>query len=306
MYRQVQAAAAEAKKLPSWLGIASPAQRKHYKRLLRRYLVSIFALETKLWQDLPDLEPFARQALIAKLTVDGFYPQLDIDTPLFDMPDDVSTHYEGWTSQGAVGDRQIKTVVSKERTTFSMLQLALHNLNPEAPWTRWRLNRARWLEPVWKERLSVSYLIKMIASLNVGGEYDKQIRKAFYPSPGSSFGLSQALVERGFKQRAEMQLYSAARQGLNDWRQRLFTFAMAARKAAFASGRAMAEEYARMSGYSGVRLLEVSESYQSYGPMMRGEGAIAVTAVSADATTQIEPGEVGTGVSVLVKYEMTR
>ena len=80
----------------------------------------------------------------------------------------------------------------------------------------------------------------------------------------------------------------------------------AAREAAFASGRAMAEEYARMSGYSGVRLLEVSESYQSYGPMMRGEGAIAVTAVSADATTQIEPGEVGTGVSVLVKYEMTR
>ena len=68
----------------------------------------------------------------------------------------------------------------------------------------------------------------------------------------------------------------------------------------------MAEEYARMSGYTGVRLLEISESYQSYGPMMRGEGAIAVSSVSADATTQIEPGEVGTGVSVLVKYEMTR
>ena len=227
----LQAAATQAKKLPSWLGIASPAERKHYKRLLRRYLVSIFALETKLWQDLPDLEPFARKALIAKLTEDGFYPQLDIDTPLLDMPDDVSTHYEGWTSQGAVGDRQIKTVVSKERTTFSMLQLALHNLDPEAPWTRWRLNRARWLDPTWKERLSVSYLIKMIASLNVGGEYDKQIRRAFYPSPGSSFGLSQALIDRGFKQRAEMQLYSAVRQGLKDWGQRLFTFAMAARKA---------------------------------------------------------------------------
>ncbi|MBV2080117.1 MULTISPECIES: DUF6543 domain-containing protein [Pseudomonas] len=227
----LQAAATQAKKLPPWLGIASSAQRKHYKRLLRRYLVSIFALETKLWQDLPDLEPFARKALIAKLTEGGFYPQLDIETPLFDMPDDVSTHYDGWTSQGAVGDRQIKTVVSKERTTFSMLQLALHNLDPEAPWTRWRLNRARWLDPTWKERLSVSYLIKMIASLDVGGEYDKLIRRAFYPSPGSSFGLSQALIDRGFKQRAEMQLYSAVRQGLNDWGQRLFTFAMAARKA---------------------------------------------------------------------------
>lgn len=227
----LQAAATQAKKLPSWLGIAAPAQRKHYKRLLRRYLVSIFALETKLWQDLPDLEPFARKALIAKLTEDGFYPQLDIDTPVFDLPDDVRSYYEGWTSQGAVGDRQIKTVVSKERTTFSMLQLALHNLDPGASWTRWRLNRARWLDPTWKECLSVSYLIEMIASLNVGGEYDKQIRRAFYPSPGSSFGLPQALVYRGIEQRAEMQLYSAVRQGLNDWGQRLFTFAMAARKA---------------------------------------------------------------------------
>ncbi|MBX7495679.1 SIMPL domain-containing protein [Qipengyuania sp. 6B39] len=79
-----------------------------------------------------------------------------------------------------------------------------------------------------------------------------------------------------------------------------------ARKAAFARGRAMAEDYARMAGYSGVRLLEVSESFQSYGPMPMAEGAIAVTATSRDAKTQIEPGQVGTGVTVTVKYEMTR
>ena len=79
-----------------------------------------------------------------------------------------------------------------------------------------------------------------------------------------------------------------------------------ARTAAFASGRAMAENYARMAGYSSVRLLEVSESFQSYGPpppMMamarRGESA-------ADASTPIEPGEVGTGVTITVKYEMVR
>lgn len=79
-----------------------------------------------------------------------------------------------------------------------------------------------------------------------------------------------------------------------------------ARDAAFRRGKSMAEDYARMAGYSGVRLLEVSESFQSYGPMPMAEGAIAVTTVSADAKTQIEPGQVGTGVTVTVKYEMTR
>jgi hypothetical protein len=79
-----------------------------------------------------------------------------------------------------------------------------------------------------------------------------------------------------------------------------------ARTNAFKSGRTMAEDYAQMAGYSGVRLLEVSESFQSYGP--RPE-AIVVTAASRDAAapaTQIEPGEVGTGVTITVKYEMTR
>ena len=79
-----------------------------------------------------------------------------------------------------------------------------------------------------------------------------------------------------------------------------------ARAKAFQSGQAMATSYARMAGYTGVRLLEVSESYQNYGP---GPEAIVVTAASRDsgeAKTQIEPGEVGTGVTITVKYEMTR
>ena len=79
-----------------------------------------------------------------------------------------------------------------------------------------------------------------------------------------------------------------------------------ARDAAFRSGRAMAENYARMAGYTGVRLLEVSESYQSYGPMPVAQRGAMMASESADAKTQIEPGQVGTGVTVTVKYEMTR
>lgn len=77
-----------------------------------------------------------------------------------------------------------------------------------------------------------------------------------------------------------------------------------ARTAAFANGKAMAENYARMAGYSSVRLLEVSESFQSY---MRPPMVMAsARAESADVSTPIEPGEVGTGVNLTVKYEMVR
>ncbi|MDD3798897.1 MAG: SIMPL domain-containing protein [Novosphingobium sp.] len=77
-----------------------------------------------------------------------------------------------------------------------------------------------------------------------------------------------------------------------------------ARKAAMEHARAQAMEYARMAGYSGVRLLEVSESIGHTGPvpMLR----MAADAVAAAPPTPVEPGLVGTGVTVSVKYEMTR
>lgn len=75
-----------------------------------------------------------------------------------------------------------------------------------------------------------------------------------------------------------------------------------ARKAAMESARTRAMEYAGWAGYSGIRLLEVSESVMAFSPqpMLR---AMAADSVSA---TPIEPGMVGTGVTITVKYEMTR
>lgn len=76
-----------------------------------------------------------------------------------------------------------------------------------------------------------------------------------------------------------------------------------ARKAAMQSARARAMEYAGWAGYSNIRLLEVSESVMSSNPqpMMR---MMAVEA-AADASTPIQPGMIGTGVTITVKYEMT-
>lgn len=77
-----------------------------------------------------------------------------------------------------------------------------------------------------------------------------------------------------------------------------------ARGTAFKRARMMAEQYASMAGYSGVKLLEVSENIQSHGPIPMAEGAIRVTSSKAAAAPPIEPGEVGTGVTISVKYEM--
>jgi uncharacterized protein YggE len=77
-----------------------------------------------------------------------------------------------------------------------------------------------------------------------------------------------------------------------------------ARTRGFQRGQEMAQNYARMAGYTGVRLLEVSESVQNRGPIV--PMAYAVRAQAADAKTPVEAGEVGTTVNLTVKYEMTR
>ncbi|UYH55477.1 SIMPL domain-containing protein [Qipengyuania sp. SS22] len=79
-----------------------------------------------------------------------------------------------------------------------------------------------------------------------------------------------------------------------------------ARKAAFDKARAQAEEYAQWSGFGGVRLLEVSESVASSGPMPFAESDARQAIKVSAAPTPVEPGLVGTMVSLTVKFEMTR
>lgn len=76
-----------------------------------------------------------------------------------------------------------------------------------------------------------------------------------------------------------------------------------ARRQALETARAQALEYARASGYSDIRVLEISETVASQPPMpfLR-----AARAEAADAATPVQPGMVQAGVSVRVSYEMTR
>ena len=76
-----------------------------------------------------------------------------------------------------------------------------------------------------------------------------------------------------------------------------------ARKAAMETARAQALDYARMAGYSDIRLLSVSET-MAYGRPMPMIQTTSKMADAAAAPTPVEPGLVGTSVMVTVKYEM--
>ena len=76
-----------------------------------------------------------------------------------------------------------------------------------------------------------------------------------------------------------------------------------ARRAAMETAQAQAMEYARAAGYTGLRLLEISESVAVQPPIHFGR---AVAAEAADASTPVQPGLVQAGVTVRVTYELTR
>ncbi|HUQ13501.1 MAG TPA: SIMPL domain-containing protein [Novosphingobium sp.] len=80
----------------------------------------------------------------------------------------------------------------------------------------------------------------------------------------------------------------------------------AAREAAFKAAGEQAQSYARMAGYSGLRLLSVEETLQRGGPIPFDVANNLPIRVTAAKVTPIEPGRVGTSVQLTAKYEMTR
>jgi uncharacterized protein YggE len=78
-----------------------------------------------------------------------------------------------------------------------------------------------------------------------------------------------------------------------------------ARRNALERARVLATEYARQTGYSGLRLLEIDESVSGLQPPMPLMRAVKLEAQDA-AATPVQPGLVGTVVNVTVKYELTR
>lgn len=221
-------AAAHVKVMPAWLAGAGQALRKRYQRQSLQHLESCAVLEQQLALALPSLEAFARATLIERLHKDRLHPQLDIDEPFLDMPDDVSSHWQSHPQRPA-GDSGVRVVVSPQRNTYSLLQLALHNLDAEAHWTELRLHYSRYLNAHWSRQLPANALIELISSLDVAGQYEQLVIRAFYPTKDETSALPPALVERPLSQQARLALFSATQQGLSAAGQSLFATALAAR-----------------------------------------------------------------------------
>ncbi len=229
--QMVMASAKLAAKMPAWYAQVPASSSRQHALLVNRQHRSVLNLQRQLVGALGNVEHFARPLLNQQLTLDGFYPELDIDQPLFDIPDDVSSVWVGHPER-SVGESGPKTVVSKERTTFSFLQLALTNLDPEAPWTAWRLKRMRLLVPAWKTRLSVDYLIKTIAALDIGGQYDRKILSVCYGEGDIAHAATESplhheLLRRPVRHQAKIDLIGAQQLKLSEWGQKLFRRAMA-------------------------------------------------------------------------------
>ncbi|KLI63148.1 SIMPL domain-containing protein [Aurantiacibacter marinus] len=78
-----------------------------------------------------------------------------------------------------------------------------------------------------------------------------------------------------------------------------------ARQAAFQTGREQAREYARMSGYADIRLLQISENVVTSAPMpYQGDIIVTASPVSRSELTPVRPGQINASVSVNFTYEL--
>ncbi len=75
-----------------------------------------------------------------------------------------------------------------------------------------------------------------------------------------------------------------------------------ARSRAVARGQAQATSYAKMLGYTGVKVLSISESVEAAFPVYDVAKMVAEFAPTA---TPVQPGMVSSGVSVTITYEVT-
>ena len=76
-----------------------------------------------------------------------------------------------------------------------------------------------------------------------------------------------------------------------------------ARKRAVARAEAQARSYAAMLGYSGARVLAISESLSGRGPMPE-TGNLRVVSMDVASAPPVEPGMVRTGISMAITYEL--
>lgn len=78
-----------------------------------------------------------------------------------------------------------------------------------------------------------------------------------------------------------------------------------ARKRAIERAGDRAQAYATMLGYDGAKVLEINEAIRGTGSVQRAALRAPAAALETDAAAPVQPGQVSTGVSITIKYELT-
>ncbi|MBO9602609.1 MAG: SIMPL domain-containing protein [Novosphingobium sp.] len=141
--------------------------------------------------------------------------------------------------------------------------------------------------------------------LNAQFDYDQQAQKQVFRGYQASNRVTVVLrrIDDAGKTLDALVAAGATDIGGPDFALEDNTAALAqARAAAVAKAAGQARDYAKMAGFSGVRLLEVNETQSSYAPPMP---FVRMDAAMAKAPTPVEPGLVSNAVTITVKYEMT-
>ncbi len=145
-------------------------------------------------------------------------------------------------------------------------------------------------------------------SLNANYDYDQQARKQVFRGYRSSNTVNVTLRDVAKAGSVLDALVAAGATDINGPNFGIDDDKPAkdqARKAAMETAKAQAMNYAQMAGYSNIRLLAINEAVSFGQPIM----VTAMKRMEADAVaapTPIEPGLVGTSVTVTVKYELVR
>ncbi|VVN89435.1 dermonecrotic toxin domain-containing protein [Pseudomonas fluorescens] len=218
-----------------WLLKVAPKVHEEYVALLAQYAQSSNILAVKL-QTMPTLLDFARDRLKEQLEKDGL-ADLDIEAPLLDIPD----HASATLISGRFTDKILlylglreDILVSKTRQDYSLLQLALENIDRQSL-NSLRMGQVRVLDKRWEAQLNGHYLVTTISGLDVLGQYEKLIFQTCYGKPGPATTQTESvaaqLMTRPYRQRAELELLLARLKGLSPAAIGLFETALAAREA---------------------------------------------------------------------------
>ena len=148
--------------------------------------------------------------------------------------------------------------------------------------------------------------------INVNARYDYDQRTQAQIFRGYTAGNRVSVKLREVDQTGEV-LDALVSAGANDIGGPFFTLEddaaakAEARASAVRRAQSQAQEYARLAGYSGLRLLEINETISGNAPMpMYRQAPRAVALQASDSAAPVQPGQVTTSVNVTVKYEMTR